>query len=175
MLHLLDANVLIDANRDYYPADRVPEFWRWLLHECKSGNVKVPNAIYDEVMAPSRSGKSKKSRTDLLIDWMRKHRSSIVLNEVAPTQLVQKIVRNEYVVQPTASQLLQLGGDPILISHAYQRRDARTVVTTERSKSSTIGVNRKVPDVCDSLGVKWIHTYKLIRDLDFRTGWSRQP
>lgn len=32
MLYLLDANVLIDANRDYYPISRVPEFWDWLVH-----------------------------------------------------------------------------------------------------------------------------------------------
>ena len=31
VLYLLDANVLIDANRDYYPVARVPEFWDWLL------------------------------------------------------------------------------------------------------------------------------------------------
>ena len=30
VLYLLDANVLIDANRDYYPIHRVPEFWDWL-------------------------------------------------------------------------------------------------------------------------------------------------
>ena len=27
MLYLLDANVLIDASRYYYPIQRVPEFW----------------------------------------------------------------------------------------------------------------------------------------------------
>ena len=31
MLYLLDANVLIDANRDYYQIERVPEFWEWLI------------------------------------------------------------------------------------------------------------------------------------------------
>lgn len=31
MLYLLDANVIIDANRDYYPLERVPEFWAWLV------------------------------------------------------------------------------------------------------------------------------------------------
>ena len=41
MLYLLDANVLIDANRDYYPLDRVPEFWDWLVHVGKSGSVKM--------------------------------------------------------------------------------------------------------------------------------------
>ena len=30
LLYLLDANVLITANRDYYSVKRVPEFWAWL-------------------------------------------------------------------------------------------------------------------------------------------------
>ena len=42
MLFLLDANVLIDANRDYYPIARVPEFWDWLVHNGSAGFVKIP-------------------------------------------------------------------------------------------------------------------------------------
>ena len=49
MLYLLDANVLIDANRDYYPIDRVPEFWEWLEYQGESGIVKVPLEVYEEL------------------------------------------------------------------------------------------------------------------------------
>jgi len=37
MLYLLDANTLIDAKRDYYPIDRVPEFWSWLIFQGQQG------------------------------------------------------------------------------------------------------------------------------------------
>lgn len=33
MLCLLDANVLIGAHNDYYPIDRMPQFWEWLTRE----------------------------------------------------------------------------------------------------------------------------------------------
>ncbi|MBT3884724.1 MAG: DUF4411 family protein, partial [Rhodospirillaceae bacterium] len=33
-MHLLDANVFISAQRDYYPLDRVPEYWEWLAHHA---------------------------------------------------------------------------------------------------------------------------------------------
>ena len=49
MIYLLDANVLIDANRDYYPFGRVPEFWEWLAHVGESGHVKIPIEVYEEV------------------------------------------------------------------------------------------------------------------------------
>ena len=52
MLYLLDANVLIDANRDYYPIARVPEFWDWLLEMGRLGRIKIPLEIYEEVITP---------------------------------------------------------------------------------------------------------------------------
>ena len=52
MLYLLDANVLIDANRDYYPIARVPEFWDWLLEMGRLGRIRIPLEIYEEVITP---------------------------------------------------------------------------------------------------------------------------
>ena len=49
MLYLLDANVLIDANRYYYPIRRVPEFWSWLVHIGERSEVKIPIEIYEEI------------------------------------------------------------------------------------------------------------------------------
>ena len=49
MLYLLDANVLIRAHGDYYPIDRVPPFWNWLIAEGEAGHVKIPFEIYDEI------------------------------------------------------------------------------------------------------------------------------
>ena len=52
MLYLLDANVLIDANRDYYPIGRVPEFWDWLAAMGDLGRVKIPQETYEEIVLP---------------------------------------------------------------------------------------------------------------------------
>lgn len=48
MIYLLDASVLITANRQYYAIDRVPEFWGWLVYMGEMGNVKIPKEIYEE-------------------------------------------------------------------------------------------------------------------------------
>ena len=61
MLYLLDANVLIDANRDYYPIARVPEFWDWLIHVAGRSQVKVPLEIYEELMV----------KDDALTHWLK--------------------------------------------------------------------------------------------------------
>ena len=37
MIYLLDANTLIDAKRDYFQFERVPEFWEWIAHKGSEG------------------------------------------------------------------------------------------------------------------------------------------
>ena len=55
MIYLLDANVLIDANRDYYPIERIPEFWEWLVYKGEAGEIKIPIEVYEEL----KNGKDK--------------------------------------------------------------------------------------------------------------------
>lgn len=50
-MYLIDANVLIRAHGDFYPIDRVPQFWDWLIEQGQRGNVKIPPEIYDEITA----------------------------------------------------------------------------------------------------------------------------
>ena len=64
MLYLLDANVLIDANRDYYPLGRVPEFWDWLVYCGARYRTKIPVEMYEEILA----------KDDDLTDWLKDNR-----------------------------------------------------------------------------------------------------
>ena len=81
VLYLLDANVLIDANRDYYPIERVPEFWDWLAEIGRLGRVKVPQEFYEEIVLP------KPEREDVLVDWMTDHRDDLLFDEVVEVDL----------------------------------------------------------------------------------------
>ena len=49
MLYLLDANVMIRAHEDYYPIDRIPQFWAWFAGLGTNGTVKVPYEICREI------------------------------------------------------------------------------------------------------------------------------
>ena len=66
MLYLLDACVLIDANRDYYPIERVPEFWEWLLEMSNLDRIKIPQEFYEEAILPPPP----KDRPDPLVEWL---------------------------------------------------------------------------------------------------------
>lgn len=167
MLYLLDANVLITANNTYYAINQVPEFWEWIVHQGENGLIKMPLEIIEEVKAGSKE-------KDLLIDWIKNdgNHDALLLNEDVDPALVQDVVNNGYANDLSDDEIEQLGRDPFLVAYAMAGNE-RCVVTTEVSKPSKIRQNRRVPDVCASLGVQCCNTFELTRALAFRTSWNR--
>lgn len=169
-MFLLDANVLMTANNTYYPIAVVPEFWSWIEHQCAVGHVKMPVETLEEV----KDG-SKDEDRDLLYAWIHdaKRTQSIVLNEEVDPALVRRVIAEGYADDLTDDEVEQLGRDPFLIAYALVPQTNRCVVTTEVSKPRKQCQNRRVPDVCGTLGVRCIDTFMLLRELDFRTDWKR--
>lgn len=164
MIYLLDANVLITADRDYYPLNAVPEFWEWLLHHGNLGNAKTCLEVYEEVT----------DGTGELVDWLTQDpvKQALLLDEESDQVMVSKVVNEGYAVDLTDTEILVLGRDPFLIAHALTDVGNRIVVTGEASKPSRTRQNRHVPDVCNHFGVKWRPPFKFFRDLGFKTGWK---
>ena len=165
MLYLLDANVLIDANRDYYPINHVvPEFWEWLIHMGESNQVKIPLDIYEEL----------KKGTDELQIWVKKEETKValLLNEEVDISVIRRVINDGYANDLTDSEIEQVGQDPLLIAYALKDSNGRCLVTTEASKPKKQRANKHVPDVCDILGVSWCHTFEFIRTLGFSTNWK---
>ena len=164
MLYLLDANVLIDASRDYYPLRRVPEFWDWLIDRATQGQVKIPLEIFEEILA---------GRDDDLTRWLNDNRDELLLDENVERTLVARVTAQGYAPDLTEEEVERVGRDPFLIAYALGDPEQRTVVTTEVSKPKKQRANRHIPDVCDDLDVLHCNTYQFIEDLDFTTGRRR--
>lgn len=164
MLYFLDANVLIDANRDYYAVERVPEFWGWLLHHGEQENVKVPMEVYEEI----REG------NDDLATWTKSEefQQHLLFGEEVDPELVARVIDEGYAPDLTDDQVEELGRDPFLIAYALVDRDNRCVVTTERSKPGRERQRRHIPDVCTDLGITPRNSFEFTRELDFRTNWQ---
>lgn len=164
MLYLLDANVLIDANRDYYSLDRVPEFWEWLEYEGREGNVKIPIDVFEEI----------KVGDDELADWAKQKEteSALLLKEDADPVKVSRVTNDGYAADLTDDEIEKLGRDPFLIAYALDHDRQRCVVTTEASKPKRQRANRHVPDLCDMFNIPCSHTFEFVRDLNFRTNWK---
>lgn len=167
MLYLLDANITITANSTYYPIDQVPEFWSWLQHQGERGNVKIPVEIMEEV----KQGR----KDDPLVKWIQtpEIEQALLFEEAVDAALVQRAVKAYAPDAPdlTDDELEAIGRDPFLIAYALAAPAERCVVTTEVSRPGAQRQNRKVPDVCRSLGVLSCGPFQLNKDLGFRTQW----
>ena len=160
MLYLIDANVLIRAHEDYYPLDRVPQFWSWLEREALAGRIKMPFEIHNEIAISSGP----------LKDWIcdRRIKQSLVLDEEVDAALLERVLTEGYGENLTDVDIGKIGQDPFLIAYALATED-RVVVTKETPRPGAQRANRKIPDVCDTLNVKWMTDFDLYRLLAFST------
>lgn len=171
MIYLLDANTLIDAKRDYYPIDRVPEFWEWLVFQGQEGSIKIPIEVYEEFS----DSKDKEGKKDTLASWaeQKQVKDVLLLDEEADQDLVARITYGGYIANPTDDALKKIGRDPFLLSYALKDPEDRCVVTTETSKPSRQGANRHIPDVCVDFGLRCINNFQMIKEMNFSTSWNK--
>ena len=158
MIYLLDANVPIEANRDYCPIERVPKFWDWLVGLGQEGQVKIPLEIYEEVTVGN----------DAVANWLRENAAAMLLYEAVASHMSARVIGDGYAPDLTDDEIETLGEYPFLIAYALADPTDRVVVTSEGSKPSRIRANRHVPDVCRGFSIRSINVYRLIRELDFR-------
>jgi Domain of unknown function (DUF4411) len=157
-LYLLDANVLIRAHEDYYPVDRIPQFWNWLLEMAEKSVIKVPRVIFDEVTPPPGP----------LADWVKRKdvRDTMILNEPIARSLVTHVLVHGYAPDLSDVEIERIAKDPFLVAAAMAGSD-RVVVTREVSKPKRQRANRKVPDICAICGVSVVTDFELYRRLKF--------
>jgi hypothetical protein len=168
VLYLLDANVLINANRTYYSIDRVPEFWEWLVYMGGMDKVKIPIEIYEEI------DKKRPDEIDFLADWAKEveTKSALLLKDEVDVLLVASITNVGYADDLTDNEVEKLGRDPFLIAHALKDTNSRCVVTSEVSKPNKQRANRRIPDVCSMFKVPCCDTFDFVRALNFSTHWK---
>lgn len=160
MLYLLDANVLIRAHEDYYPLDRVPQFWEWLEATGQAGIAKLPFEIYDEI-----------SQSDSpLAGWIKQQniKEALQFEEEATQAHIQQVIDDGYAPDLTDDEIEKIGRDPFLIAYGLVDEE-RVIVTKEVSKPSRQRANRHIPDVCETVGVNWSTDFSFFRDAGFST------
>ncbi len=172
MLYFLDTSVLIDAKNRYYPLERIPQFWNWLVRQSLAGSIKLPPQVISEILG---SEGADEEPVDILAEWVLFNRTTLEWNDELSVDLLTRTYNQGYDSAPehlTTVDPLTEPADPFLIAYALENPDSRRVVTMENVQSvgTTLPkpANRKIPLVCRLLGVKCINTFDLIRELDFR-------
>ena len=108
-----------------------------------------------------------------MIDWISDAdtEAALLLDEDVDGNLVQRVVSDGYANDLTDDEVEKLGRDPFLMAYALVDTAERCVVTTEISKPAAQRQNRKIPDVCRTLGLSCCGPFVLNRSLGFHTAW----
>ncbi len=168
MQYLLDANVLITANNQYYEIDRIPHFWDWIAKHASLDIIKLPEEMMREI-TPDK-------QYNTFLDWLANNRIALTLNREQIQPYLNTVFQRGYGIsqtnQATAGFTESNANDAVLIAYALAESANRKVVTLESVQETgdqlPIPRRRKIPLVCRQLGVECIDTFDLIRELDFR-------
>ena len=160
-LYLVDANTLIQADEDYYPLDRVPQYWDWLIEVGKKGLVKMPFEVYDEIASSPKP--------TALRQWIKSEEftAHLLLDEKVDNELFNRVLDTCYAPDLTDEELERAGRDPFLIAYALVDQ-GRVVVSKEVSKVTQTRGRRRVPDACRDVGIRCVDDFAMLRLLDFR-------
>ena len=151
------------------PSMRVPEFWTWLVHKGGAGDLKMPLENYEEVKDGSTDDEK-----DLLFGWIKSAevKTAILFDEKVDSDLVARVINEGYAPDLTDDEVVQIGRDPFLIAYALASPADRCVVTTEVSAPRKQRQNRRIPDVCTTMGIVCCNTFAMTKALGFKTGWT---
>jgi hypothetical protein len=157
MIYLLDTSVLVQAKDAWYPMHRFHQIWKWLELKAAKGQIKIPREILNEINVDN----------DPLTDWVVRNKRLLIVDE--PILHLDQIYKTGYLFEepPRLTDTQTIGNDPFLVSYCMNDITNRVVVSAEKSKPERCGKNRKIPDVCDKLGVKHCYMEQVLEDLDF--------
>jgi len=157
MLYLLDSSLLIRANNEFYPMRRFWQVWEWIETKAKSGQIKIPIEVFSELL----------DYDDELAKWAKSREGIFVIDEEISHLSDIYSIGYGFSNEPTETQKETMGKDPFLINYCLNDFQNRVAVSNEVSKPSKKEQNRKIPDVCTSLGIKHVYMPLLLRELDF--------
>jgi hypothetical protein len=135
----------------------------------EAGEIKMPPEIYEEIKDGGTD-----EEADALFAWITDpdNKAAILLDEAADPALVRQVIDQGDAPDLTDDELEEIGRDPFLVAYDLVDTANRWVVTTEVSKPGKSRQNRKLPDVCSSMGVNCFNTFTLTKKLGFKTGWK---
>lgn len=149
MKYCIDTSFLLDAWRRKYPPDHFPPFWEYLDSLISSGNMKAPEEVFYDL----------EKKDDEVLGWAKDRKKLMFVPIDNETQLEVSAIleRFEFLVNQRTGRS---SSDPWVI--ALAKINASTVITNEGLSTKPNPQKPKIPDVCVSLGIRYIDTLKFI-------------
>ncbi|HFD6683184.1 DUF4411 family protein [Providencia sp. PROV036] len=169
MSYLVDSNIFIQAQMDYYCFDLCPGFWEFLGEKFKEGKLISIKHVYDELQKQS----------DDVCNWSKQLRDLFQTVNDENTQKnfadIANYVQQEYSPRHARSHVhihkFLSVADPWIIAKA---KATNSIVVTHETRDANNSCKPKIPDICDYFNVKTIRTNEMLRDFQVQFTLSQK-
>lgn len=162
-MYLLDANVFINAYRDYYSFDLVPNFWNRLVSLAGNSQICSIDKIKEELCT------DEKNPDDLHIwsaqEFEAHFKATDATDVIEAYSEIQIWAMSNPQFTPYAKSEFASNADAWLIS--YAKAKGATVVTHEAFNRET-KKRILIPVVCNQFGIPYVNTFEMLRRLEVR-------
>ncbi len=143
-MYIFDSVSLIHAYRDDFPPKgKHSNFWNWLDNIGEQEGIIIPEKVFEELS----------NKTDGLSKFLTKQPNLKNEPTINCLSILPQVLSTYGELSDVDIEKLEKKADPYVISHALELN--ATVVSSEVSEPYKIGVNKKIPDICDTLDVSF--------------------
>jgi hypothetical protein len=158
---VVDSNFFIQAHRTIYPLDVVPSFWKKVVELANREVIKSIDKVKDEIYRNDDDLKGWCERS-LPSDFFQKTSPATPDYALLARWVASDDVRSRYDKKAIDDFLDDSRADAFLVSFAMSNKEDLVIVTYEVSVPASKR-SIKIPDVCNSHGVKCMNTIDMFR------------
>ena len=149
--YIFDTSVFITLQRRY-PPDIYESLWEIIDKLVKEAIIISSEEVLDEI----------KIGYDLLVEWAKKNKYAFIQSDKKIQETVKHILKNNEKLVLGSKKTN--GADPFVVALAIIKS---CKVVTEETKNGEANPP-KIPNVCDSYGVKYLSFVDFLRELQIK-------
>ena len=144
MKYVFDANILIRSSRIGFAVneDEFNGFLDWVFSLIEKGVIVLPECVFNKISGDK----------DTLAQWCKVHVKEYKIDDSIAAPYLQKVL--EAYEAADVKTIEAIGSDAFIIAHALAC--GGTVVTYEKESRATSALYKKIPSICEKLGIPCI-------------------
>lgn len=162
-VYVLDANVFITAERQYYAFDLLPRFWEVLQELAERGVACSVDRVQDEL----ERGKGELAEWAKTSAFNEAFVSTDDTDVISAYQDIMNWVNEQDQFKDEAKAEFADCADGWLVAYA---KVTESVIVTHEQLNPQIKRRVPIPNVCEAYGVRYVDTFTMLRELDVRLG-----
>jgi hypothetical protein len=167
LTYVLDTNVLVQAQRHYYPFDVCPGFWECLVHYAQAGRLTSIDRVKNEILKGDDNLKTWASNPARRSFFASTDVPAVASSFGEMMRWVQ--AQTQFTLAAKAEFANEKVADGWVI--AYAKAHGLSVVTLE-VYNATRQSRVPIPNVCRAFNVAYVNTFEMLRALDVRLNWT---